>query len=200
MQAIRFPREDSRSSTRCTTTSSGRALRMCCSSVSRVKRIGKDQPVVEMGTRRPFLFPRRDYMNLKRYRRSRDRRNGIQRWRCGQRECDRPARFRKRRRSFQTLLCRPNSTYWSAWRRRQCRCFLQIEHLAMSDGKSEERIAILERAAKEIMKSEGERPTLRLLGRMTKRAPFCPFEVAKNRGDSALTERRVIGTKGTLLI
>ena len=49
----------------------------------------------------------------------------------------------------------------------------------MSDGKSEERIAILERAAKEIMKSEGERPTLRLLGRMTKRAPFCPFEVTK---------------------
>ena len=38
---------------------------MCCSSVSRVKRIGKDQPVVEMGTRRPFLFPRRDMHDRK---------------------------------------------------------------------------------------------------------------------------------------
>ena len=38
---------------------------MCCSSVSRVKRRGNDQPVVEMGTRRPFLFPRRDMRERK---------------------------------------------------------------------------------------------------------------------------------------
>lgn len=99
-------------------------------------------PVVEVGRRRPFLFPIPSLRTSRSYQRSHGRQSGIRQWRCERRECGRQARSRRHRRSSQIHLCRRGSICWSAWRRHQHHCFLRTEHLIVIPLARPLRIAI----------------------------------------------------------
>ena len=142
LQAIKLPSEDRRSSMRCTTTSSGRALRICCSSVSRNESGAKIETCGGNGYQQSILITCCVTIGQRAYQQSHGQQNGSQRSRCGRQEYDRLARFRTLHKSFQILLCKPSNIYWSISRIHQRRCFPQTEHLYVTAQDCKIRIAI----------------------------------------------------------
>ena len=142
LQEIRLPREDRRSSIRCTTTSSGRELRICCSSVSRDEMPNKQNTCRGNRNQQTILITYASKGSITPYQQSHAQQSDTLLSMCELQECGRPARFQTHHKSFQILLCTPNSICLSTWKIHQHRYYLRIEHLSKRRTNHYVRIAI----------------------------------------------------------